>query len=62
MYAFLVLDVNSWHLSIKQAEMSHKGDETRTFKISYFVISEVLSYKTVKVIDIRVTFTGRSVM
>ena len=42
--------------------MSHKGDETRTFKIIYFVISEVLSYKTIKVIDVRVTFTGQSVM
>jgi hypothetical protein len=48
--------VNSGYLHTKQTEISRKqSEQTKVFKISYYIISEVLKNKTITKIEVRCT-------
>jgi hypothetical protein len=51
-----ICDVNCWYLHIKQTEISQKqSEQTKIFRISYYIISEVLKKEMIKIIEVRGT-------
>jgi hypothetical protein len=57
-----ICDVNSGYLHTKQTEISQKlSEQTKIFKISYYIISEVLMNEMIKIIEVRCTLTVTTV-
>ena len=56
--SLFICDVNSGHLHINKIEITQRQRvQTKIFKISYYIISEVLKNEMIKRIEVRCTLS-----